>query len=96
MSKRNNRPFAHRRPALLALVGALVLACALWVAGAPASDLQSKLDQKKTQLAHTNERAGSIGKQIEPYFAEDIIAGRIIDHPLKDRPLTIHCGPYKF
>ena len=65
MSKRNSRPFAHRRPALLALVGALLLASALWVAGAPASDLQSKLDQKKSQLAHTKERAGVLSTTIQ-------------------------------
>src|SRR4026207_725092 len=65
MSKRNSRPFAHRRPALLALVGALVLACALWVAGAPASDPQSTPAQKKTQLAHTKERAGVLSTTIQ-------------------------------
>jgi peptidoglycan DL-endopeptidase CwlO len=65
MTKRNSRPFAHRRPALLALVGALVVASALWVAGAPASDLQSKLDQKKAQLAHTKERAGVLSTTIQ-------------------------------
>jgi murein DD-endopeptidase MepM/ murein hydrolase activator NlpD len=65
MSKRNSRPFAHRRPALLALVGALMLASALWVAGAPASDLQSQLDQKKSQLAHTKERAGVLSTTIQ-------------------------------
>jgi murein DD-endopeptidase MepM/ murein hydrolase activator NlpD len=65
MTKRNSRPFAHRRPALLALVGALMVASALWVAGAPASDLQSKLDQKKAQLAHTKERAGVLSTTIQ-------------------------------
>jgi murein DD-endopeptidase MepM/ murein hydrolase activator NlpD len=88
MSRRNSRPFAHRRPALLALVGALMVASALWVAGAPASDLQSQLDSKKAQLAHTNERAGVLSTTIQRVGDRlDHLRGQVAD--LRNQQATV-------
>jgi murein DD-endopeptidase MepM/ murein hydrolase activator NlpD len=68
MSQPDNRPFAHRRFALLALSAALVLAVALSIAGrAPAQDLQAQLDQKKAQLEHAQSRAGVLSTTIQRY-----------------------------
>jgi peptidoglycan DL-endopeptidase CwlO len=88
MSRRNSRPFAHRRPALLALAGALVVASALWVAGAPASDLQSKLDSKKAQLAHTKQRAGVLSTTIQRVGGRlDHLRGQVAD--LRNQQATV-------
>ncbi len=68
MSARNSRPFAHRRLALLALAGALAVAVGLSMAGgAPAQDLQSQLDQKRSQLQHTQAREGVLSTTIQRY-----------------------------
>jgi murein DD-endopeptidase MepM/ murein hydrolase activator NlpD len=66
MSRSPNRPFAHRRFALGALVAALAAAVALAIAsGAPAQDLQSRLDAKRFQLDHAESRAGVLSTTIQ-------------------------------
>jgi murein DD-endopeptidase MepM/ murein hydrolase activator NlpD len=66
MSRSPNRPFVHRRFALGALAAALAAAVALSIAGgAPASDLQSRLDAKRSQLQDAESRAGVLSTTIQ-------------------------------
>jgi murein DD-endopeptidase MepM/ murein hydrolase activator NlpD len=68
MSTPNSRPFADRRLALPALAAALVLAIGLSIAsGAPAQDLQSKLEQKRSQLEQAQSRQGVLSTTIQRY-----------------------------
>jgi murein DD-endopeptidase MepM/ murein hydrolase activator NlpD len=61
-----SRPFAHRRFALGALAALLAAAVVLSVAGgAPAADLQSQLDSKRSQLEHAESRAGVLSTTIQ-------------------------------
>jgi murein DD-endopeptidase MepM/ murein hydrolase activator NlpD len=63
---RPNRPFAHRRFALLALAAAM--ATALSIAGrAPAKDLQAQLDEKRAQLEHAEAQEGVLSTTIQRY-----------------------------
>jgi peptidoglycan DL-endopeptidase CwlO len=64
----DSRPHRYRRPAVAALAAALLAAVALYVAGgAPASDLQSKLDQKKSQLEQAKSREGVLSTRIQHF-----------------------------
>ena len=89
MSTPNNRPFAHRRLALLALAAALALAVALSIAGgAPAQDLQAQLDQKKSQLQHTQSREGVLSTTIQRYGDRlDQLRGQVV--ALRNRVATV-------
>src|SRR6266540_1491154 len=57
-----------RRLTLLALGAVVAVGGALWlVAGAPAQDLQSRLDQKQNQLQHAKSREGVLSTTIQRY-----------------------------
>src|SRR5215218_8100304 len=68
MSKAKSRPCAERHVALLAVAVAFAIAAALSIAGgAPAHDLQSRLDQKRSQLEHAKSREGVLSTTIQRY-----------------------------
>ena len=69
MKRLDNRPRIARlrRPlAGFAVALAAVVTCVLAV-GAPAQDLQSKLDQKQSELAHARQREGVLSSTIQHY-----------------------------
>ncbi len=70
MSEPNSRPrrALDRRLTLLALGAVVAVGGALWlVAGAPAQDLQSRLDQKQAQLDQAKSREGVLSTTIQRY-----------------------------
>ncbi len=89
MSRPDNRSFAHRRLALLALAAALALAVALSIAGrAPAQDLQAQLDQKRAQLQHADAQEGVLSTTIQRYGDRlDQLRGQVA--ALRDRVQTV-------
>jgi murein DD-endopeptidase MepM/ murein hydrolase activator NlpD len=68
MSEPNRRPRLDRRLAVPAFGAVLVLLAMLSLAGgAPAQDLQSRLQEKQGQLAHTKSREGVLSTTIQRY-----------------------------
>jgi peptidoglycan DL-endopeptidase CwlO len=68
MIEADSRPFARRRLVLLAVTAALAVAAGLLMTGgAPAQDLQSKLDSKKSELAHAKSHEGVLSTTIQRY-----------------------------
>jgi murein DD-endopeptidase MepM/ murein hydrolase activator NlpD len=87
MSPRNSRPFAHRRLALLAPAAALAVGLSI-AGGAPAQDLQSQLDQKKSQLHHAQAREGVLSTTIQRYGDRlDQLRGQVA--ALRNRVATV-------
>jgi murein DD-endopeptidase MepM/ murein hydrolase activator NlpD len=87
MSTRNSRPFAHRRLALLAPAAALAVGLSI-AGGAPAQDLQSQLDQKKSQLHHAQAREGVLSTTIQRYSDRlDQLRGQVA--ALRNRVATV-------
>src|SRR3954454_13621519 len=78
MTKAEERPPAPRRR-WLALPAAATFAVALAIAGgAPAQDLHSTLEQKKSELDQANARAGVLSTTIQQYGDElDRIRGEV-------------------
>jgi peptidoglycan DL-endopeptidase CwlO len=68
MSKAHSRAHPERRLALVALVAVAAVAAVLTAtAGAPAQDLQSKLDQKQAQLEHAKSRGAVLSSTIQRF-----------------------------
>ena len=71
MCRRHSRPFAHRRPALLALAAAAVVVAALSIpGGAPAQDLQGQLSEKRSQLEQDRSRQATLSAALERYSSQ--------------------------
>src|SRR5919202_3501985 len=79
MTKPQKRPHATRRRRLAVPAGLAALAAVLAIAGgAPAQDLHSKLEQKKSALAQANAREGVLSTTIQRYGDElDRIRGEV-------------------
>jgi peptidoglycan DL-endopeptidase CwlO len=68
MSNAHSRTHLERRLALVALVAVAAVAAVLTAtAGAPAQDLQSKLDQKQAQLEHAKSRGAVLSSTIQRF-----------------------------
>ena len=68
MSNAHSRAHPERRLALVALVAVAAVAAVLTAtAGAPASDLQSRLDQKQAQLEHAKSRGAVLSSTIQRF-----------------------------
>jgi murein DD-endopeptidase MepM/ murein hydrolase activator NlpD len=68
MSRADSRARTERRMALVALAAIAATAAVLTItAGAPAQDLQSQLDQKRSQLEHAKSRGSVLSSTIQRY-----------------------------
>jgi peptidoglycan DL-endopeptidase CwlO len=68
MSRADSRARTERRMALVALAAIAATAAVLTItAGAPAQDLQSQLDQKRSQLEHAKSRGSVLSSTIQHY-----------------------------
>ncbi|TMK75481.1 MAG: hypothetical protein E6G48_01405 [Actinobacteria bacterium] len=68
MSRADSRVRTERRMALVALAAVAATATVLTItAGAPAQDLQSQLDQKRSQLQHAKSRGGVLSSTIQRF-----------------------------
>ncbi len=68
MSRADSRARTERRMALVALAAVAATAAVLTItAGAPAQDLQSQLDQKRSQLEHAKSRGGVLSSTIQRF-----------------------------
>jgi murein DD-endopeptidase MepM/ murein hydrolase activator NlpD len=68
MSRADSRARTERRMALVALAAIAATAAVLTItAGAPAQDLQSQLDQKRSQLQHAKSRGGVLSSTIQRF-----------------------------
>jgi murein DD-endopeptidase MepM/ murein hydrolase activator NlpD len=89
MCTTDSRPHARRRATLLTLAAAAAVFAVLSIAGAaPAQDLQSKLDQKQSQLAHAKSREGVLSTTIQRYGDRlDKLRGEVAT--LRNRQATV-------
>jgi murein DD-endopeptidase MepM/ murein hydrolase activator NlpD len=68
MSRADSRARTERRMALVALAAIAATAAVLTItAGAPAQDLQSQLDQKRSQLEHAKSRGSVLSSTLQRY-----------------------------
>jgi len=79
MSQPNSRPRPDSRLPLLALVVLVAALGGLWLAGgAPAQDLQSRLEQKRSQLQDARSREGVLSTTIQRYGEQlDQLRGQV-------------------
>jgi murein DD-endopeptidase MepM/ murein hydrolase activator NlpD len=89
MCTADSRPHARRRATLLTLAAAAAVFGVLSIAGgAPAQDLQSKLDQKQSQLDHAKSREGVLSTTIQRYGDRlDKLRGEVAT--LRNRQATV-------